>query len=220
MKEASKIPFSERVLQRLHGPEVVKSHRKQAQILEAFAQCLIKKGLADTSYSAVGEIAGMGAAHISYYFPTWESMLLACFQYVIATAQQITIEEIASAKSPQDCLRAMCDAPFLHFKRFPQHSAVLVTYQLECARNGTFRAAHRKIRKQGRDRIRSFLDTLIPHPNVKQDLDAMALAIQSIIVGSVSEWVSGRSSTSTSEAQSNTWLAVDALLTASFREVK
>lgn len=216
MKSVGKIPFSERVLQRLNGPKVTKSHRKQALILDAFAKCLVKKGLADTSYAAVGEIAGMGPPHIGYYFPTWEGMLQASFRYVIATAQEITIEGIASAKTPQQCLKAMCDAPFLHLKRFPEHAAVLVTYQLECARNSEFRATHRAIRKLGRERIKGILDVIFPNPAKGQDLESLALAIQSIIVGYVSEWVSGRSGASTTEAQSKTWHAVEALLTASF----
>lgn len=216
MKAVSQISFSERVLTRLYGPKVTKMQRKQALILDAFAKCLFEKGLADTSYAAVGEIAGMAPSHLGYYFPTWESMLDQCFRYVIATGQEITVEGISAAKNPTASLKAMCDAPFLHLKRFPEHAAVLSAFHLECSRQKTLRSTHRLIRRQGQARIKSLLQKMVADSNLnlqtKIDFDALSVAIQSLIVGYASEWVAGSASQASTATQASLWQAVQSFL--------
>jgi AcrR family transcriptional regulator len=203
----------DQVLTRLHGPKIKKSHRKQVLILEAFAKCLFEKGLADTSYAAVGSYAGMEPPHIGYYFPNWDSMLDACFHYVIATAQEISVQAMESAESAEARLKALCDAPFIHLTGYPEHAAVLAAFQLECARKKNYRLTHQRIRKAGQERILSILKEMFPRARKQTtSLKKLALAIQAIVVGYGTEWVAGRSTESTASAQAATWETVLALL--------
>lgn len=211
MGRLSNEKFIEQVLTRLHDGKVGKQHRKQAVILAGFARCLFEKGLADTSYGAVSKYAGLEPQHIAYYFPTWDSMLDGCFRYVIATAQEITVQTVATAKSPVDKLRALCTAPFTHLQKFPDHAAVLAAFQLECARANTYRSTHRKIRKQGQDRIAQILLAISPKLSSAQS-EELAIAIQALVVGCVTEWVNGRHSESAALARQRTWRAVQKLL--------
>lgn len=207
MKPTSKNEFREKVLSRMYGSKVSKSHHKQAVVLDGFAKCLFERGLADTSFSAVAEYCGMKPSHINYYFPTWEDMLETTFRFVIATAQEVTVGELEKAKTPQARLKAMCDAPFLHLQRYPDHAAILTAYQMECTRQKKFRTLQRKIREQGRDRIKEIL-TQLNMGSGSAKAETLALQIQSTIVGYVTEWSVGRESDSSAQAQKETWNAV------------
>jgi len=192
-------------------------------ILEAFAQCLIEKGLADASYAAIGKYAGMEPPHIGYYFSTWNSMLDGSFRYVIAVGQEITVEGIAAANTPFEKLKAICDAPFDHLKRFPEHVAVLAAFQLECSRQRTYRGTHRSIRKQGQRRIKAILKQIIfdSEKTLKSELDlsSLSIAIQSLIVGYATEWMATKSS-STTKAQGDVWKAVHTLINGAVEKQK
>src|SRR5271155_5202430 len=99
----------DQVYRELFKSGFTKGEQRKAKIVEATIESIAKAGISHTTFDSIAKIARMNRAHIAYYFPTRDAMVLAAIKLVVMTAQQITIQQIRDAKNPLERLKAMID---------------------------------------------------------------------------------------------------------------
>ncbi len=85
------------------------ARRRREQIIDAAEEIIAHHGIANLSLKRIESRAGMSRGHLTYYFPTKESILLAVFDRML---RRMILERLQSSRPPQpmtgrawDCFR-------------------------------------------------------------------------------------------------------------------
>lgn len=141
----------------LFSSEISKKDRKRLAIIGAAIKVIERMGPAGITFGAVSKVLKMEPAHLVYYFPTREALLLSTFQYVVYCAQEITVVHVKSARTPSEQVSAIVNGAFEHVLRYPEHRSVIAALLTEAQKEKTVKALCHEIREAGFARLSAAL---------------------------------------------------------------
>jgi AcrR family transcriptional regulator len=201
--------LDERILRKISVVGEKRGMERRLRIIRAAIDSLSTVGIQDTTFDAVGKIAKMQRSHVAYYFKTHEELLNATIRFVIASAQEVTIELTQKAEAPEDRVSGMVRGAFEQAKRYPKHAMVLTLLWNLATLDPKYRLFHTELRHIGAERVEHVLELLLDNKKVKQAMRrSIAKTIQAITFGYLLEALSTNSFASLEEAEG---LAVDAV---------
>jgi AcrR family transcriptional regulator len=167
-----------------------KSPRKgdiaRTKILAATLHCIANVGIAHTSFESVGKFAGMGRAHVAYYFPDFDQLILSAVQFAITTAQQTTVSHVFQAPSDAERLKAFIRGSFEWAEKHPEQVKVILLFYYYSSWESNYRTLHTQVRQVGAERIAAILKPLLPKVSQKRIAD-YAKTLQLWITGALVE---------------------------------
>ena len=181
------------IFSQLFHLEPSKGDLKRFEIIETAIKCLAKEGFEGGTFEKIAKRLKTRRSHIAYYFEDRDELLRSVVRYIIAQAQQITVELVTQAKTPLEQLQAISNAAFEWADRYPEQARVLVFFHYQCASDLKYKKLHTQIREAGFERIRALVGVL--HGGDKAsgsralDLNERARALQATMTGLVFEYV-------------------------------
>lgn len=134
-----------------------KSDALRREVVDTFIALVGKIGFEETTLDLVAQELGMRRNHVGYYFPSRGSLLSAAVLRVISLGQQITIQQIQLAKTPDEALDAWVGAAFDWLEVFPHHGKVMLVFYSQCPFNKEFQKLNSEIWNVGVERIATLL---------------------------------------------------------------
>lgn len=172
----------------IFGLKPGRGEKRRLAIVEAFVECLASEGLDKTSFEAIGKRVGMTRTHVAYFFANREELIFTTVRYIIATGQEILLGHLAKATTPDECLRAVIEGPFLWMEKHPHHSAVMGQFYYLCTYEKKFRDLQAMIQKGGEERLRACLSQMTDlSPAAARSL---ARSIQALSAGTLNYYFS------------------------------
>lgn len=161
-----------------------KADLRRMAILDAVIGCIAEKGLHALTAQEVGRRSKMRRSHVTYYFPNHDSMLEAAVKFVVSTGQEITVAHVATAKDPEGQLRAMVQATFAWFERYPKHASVMLLLNYYGSCNKAYRALNTQIRSAGENRMEAILKGAPARPGAPSPHE-LAVAMRAFLAGAM-----------------------------------
>jgi TetR/AcrR family transcriptional regulator, transcriptional repressor of bet genes len=175
-----------------------KGDLKRLEIIKAAVKSIARDGFEGGTFESIAKSLKTRRSHVAYYYKDRNQLLTAVIEYIIATAQEITIELIRSQSTPLEQILAMSDAVFVWAKKYPEQARILVFFYYTCSSEPRFKKLNTQIREAGVDRIKSLLGMVLKeHPQAlgRLSLEESAKALQSIMTGLAIDFVSTEKST-------------------------
>ena len=122
--------------------KVKKSDETRERILQAFSQCIVNAGYAQTKLTDIAEEAGLATPHLRYYFKNKESILEHQYERVVARFQD-RVQDI-SAASPRAWFDAYIKLIFDAGSRSLAGRLILIEGNVLVARSSRMKAVKRK----------------------------------------------------------------------------
>lgn len=167
-----------------------KGDLKKIEIIKAAVACIAELGIEHTTFESIGKRIGMLRAHVAYHFNGKQEIIDRAIDYVVANAQQITVEKIKKATNAQQQLSAVVEAAFDWAFEFPEQADVLMLNFYYCRIFGGHLAKHSQMRSMGRERLKKVLAALLPDLKpTGPELEERALVVQSTITGMLVEYL-------------------------------
>ncbi len=156
----------------------------RTKILSATLQCIAHQGIEKTGFESIGKLCGMRRAHVAYYYPDRDELVLAAIQFAIATAQQTTVAHVFQAPSDKERLDAFVHGIFDWAEKYPEHTRVILLFYYCCSCEPKYKALHHQVREQGAQRIAAVLKPLLPSTPSREVVEYAKL-LQNLITGSL-----------------------------------
>lgn len=156
----------------------------RAKIIASVTHCIAHLGIEATTFESVGKFCGMRRAHVAYYYPDLQELILAAVQLTIATAQQSTVAHVFNAASDRERLKAFCQGTFDWAEKNPDQVRVMLLFYYYSSWQPKYRTLHDEIRRLGAQRIAAVLKPLLPSASTK-DLNEKAKFIQNLMTGAL-----------------------------------
>lgn len=180
---------AESVFHELFDLKPGKGDLQRFRILKAAVKCISHDGFEGGTFDKIAKRLGTRRSHVSYYYADRHVLFEQVIQFVIATAQSITVEMVKKAgASPGDQIVAICEAAFEWADRYPDQARVLLYFHFECASKARYRRLNTKIRESGVARLEVLIEeAMAASPRMRLRLPAgeAAKALQSMITGMV-----------------------------------
>ena len=162
-----------------------KSDLKKMAIIQAAVASLAKDGFEGGTFDKVAKRLKTRRSHIVYYFKDRDELFMAVIKYVIATAQQITVEMVSAQTDPFEQVMAMGDAAFEWSEQHPEQAKVLTFFYFICGSDAKFRKLNSQIREAGEARLQALLGAAFKGKVAKVNLEELAKGLQSVMTGLV-----------------------------------
>lgn len=156
----------------------------RTKILSATLHCIANQGIENTTFESIGKFSGMRRAHVAYYYPDRDDLVLSAIQFAIATAQQITVGHVLQATSDPGRLAGFIRGVFDWAQKYPEHGRVVLLFYYYSSWDAKYRALHHQVREQGAERIAAVLKPLLPAQSARE-LFEKAKLVQNLITGSM-----------------------------------
>lgn len=160
-----------------------KGDLKKLEIVKAAIDCLAVEGPESMTYEAIAKRLNTRRAHIAYHFADKNDIYLTAVKYILATAQQITIDHLTKAESGKEMLENYIKSYFLWAKENPQQLSVMLLFYYLCSLKDEYRDLHGQIRKAGIDRLNYILSTKLDKKLPPQAVQQISREVQSLITG-------------------------------------
>lgn len=166
--------------------ELSKSERRRIQIIEAAIGCYATIGLDNTTYERIAEKCGISRSLINQYFPQKELLTEQIMKYIRISLQNLAIEAIASASTPEAKLAALVESTFRWIKEYETNVKVWILLYYYCTINDSFKRINTELVQIGHDRIAGILAAINAGKGVSQtDLLTRAKMIQVVFTGAL-----------------------------------
>ena len=162
-----------------------KGDLKKLEIVKAAIECLAVEGPENMTYEAIAKRLNTRRAHIAYHFSDKSDIYLTAVKYILATAQQITIDSITKAETGKEMLENYIDSYFSWAEQNPQQLTVMLLFYYLCPLKDEYRELHSQIRKAGFERLVYILTTRLEKRLPPTVAAIIASDIQSLITGSM-----------------------------------
>jgi AcrR family transcriptional regulator len=159
-----------------------KTELKKNEIIKNVIHLIATIGIEQTSFENVGKQLGMTKANVAYYFKNKDEMIHFAIKYITITAQTITIQNIQTAKTMEEQIKAYIKAAFEWAKLYPEQMSVMMLFFYYSTIYPNYAELYFNIRQAGKKRIADLLKSDNPKLNTKQAI-AKAHLIQAIITG-------------------------------------
>jgi AcrR family transcriptional regulator len=159
-----------------------KGDLRKIKIIEGAIECIAKHGIEKTNFETIGNAVGMLRAHVAYYFPHKNEILLSVIKYCMATAQQTTVQRVLLVRTDWDRFIASVDASFDWAEENPNQCTAILLLYYYCRIEPEFLALHSEARELGNQRLAALLTPLLPKRLESEILD-IAHELQVIITG-------------------------------------
>ncbi len=156
----------------------------RAKIIAAVTHCIAHLGIEATTFESVGKFCGMRRAHVAYYYPDLQDLILAAIQLTVATAQQSTVSHVFNAASDHERIAGFCRGAFDWAEKNPDQARVLLLFYYYASWQPKYRALHDEIRRYGAQRIAAVLKPLLPSVSAKE-LQDKAKLVQNLLTGAL-----------------------------------
>lgn len=156
----------------------------RAKIIASVTHCIAHLGIEATTFESVGKFCGMRRAHVAYYYPDLQDLILAAVQLTVATAQQSTVSHVFNAASDRDRLEAFCRGAFDWAEKNPDQVRVMLLFYYYSSWQPKYRALHDEIRRYGAQRLAAVLKPVLPGDSSK-DLAEKAKLVQNLLTGAL-----------------------------------
>src|SRR4051812_7506620 len=103
-----------------------KGDLRKFAIIQAAVHCLAEDAMEGGVFDRIGKRLKIRRTLVAYYFKSKDDLLEAAVQYIITTAQQLTIARVQVEKTPEGRLRAMWEAAFDWSEKHPEQARVLM----------------------------------------------------------------------------------------------
>lgn len=162
-----------------------KGDLKKLEIVKAAIECLAVEGPENMTYEAIAKRLNTRRAHIAYHFSDKSDIYLTAVKYILATAQQMTIDSITKAESGKEMLENYIDSYFVWADQNPQQLTVMLLFYYLCSLKEEYRELNAQIRKAGHERLVYILTTRLDKRLSPTIASTIAYDIQSLISGSM-----------------------------------
>lgn len=176
---------------------ITKGEVRKVEIIRAAVECLVEGGYEHFNYNTIGLKAGLARSHIAHYFPDKREILYLVVHGVYRELQQLVIEKISEASSPEAQIKGVIDATVDGIARERGWALVILLFTHVCAQDEKYRKLYTEIRMVGAKRIDRILQGKPGLSELSPKLRYnVARGVQSIILGGVVEnlttdWLSG-----------------------------
>ena len=166
-----------------------RTQNTRAKIIKAALQCLSRQGVVESTITRIAKIAKVHHTVVLYHFPTLESLYLEVIQVLLESLRSATLQAVEPhAKAPRKALEAYILAPFEWAQKNREYFSLWMFFYFLASHPGSvFRENNNQIRKQGRERIATFLYQGIASKSFKSlsvaNVSELSFQIQSIITG-------------------------------------
>ncbi len=167
-----------------------KGDLRKFAIIQAAVHCLAEDAMENGVFDRIGKRLRIRRTLVAYYFKSKDELLEAAVQYVIATAQQLTIERVQGETAPEAKLRAMWEAAFEWTERYPEQARVLVLFEYSSGSRRNHRKINSAIRKAGADRIIALLRELARERKLNSaeaEIEELGRGLQAELTGFIHE---------------------------------
>lgn len=130
-----------------------KSDALRREVVDTFIALVGKIGFEETTLDLIAQELSMRRNHVGYYFPSRGSLLNAAVLRVISLGQQITIQQMQIAKTPEQVIEAWVGAAFDWLEVFPHHGKVMLVFYSQCPFNKEFAKLSAEIWEVGVERV-------------------------------------------------------------------
>ncbi|MBK7844381.1 MAG: TetR/AcrR family transcriptional regulator [Bdellovibrionales bacterium] len=176
---------------------ITKGEVRKIEIIRAAVECLVEGGYEHFNYNTIGLKAGLARSHIAHYFPDKREILYLVVHGIYRDLQQLVIEKITEASTPEAQIKGVIDATIEGIARERGWALVILLFTHVCAQDENYRKLYTEIRKVGAKRIERILQGMAGFSEMTPRLRYnVARGVQSIILGGVAEnlttdWLSG-----------------------------
>lgn len=170
-----------------------KGDLQRLKIIRAAIDCVARSGFEGGTLEKIAKRIGTRRSHVAYYYPDRNELFEHVVQYIIATAQSLTVEMVKAAGTPRDRVIAICDAAFEWAEKYPEQSRVLLYFYFECALKVRYRRLNTTLRASGALRIQALIEEILkssPQFHLRLSTEEAAKALQALMTGIVLESLS------------------------------
>jgi len=179
--------FLEKVyFQSFPGP-IRKGDLKRYEIIKTAISVLATEGVDGIAFDQIAAKLETRRSHISYYFSTPQDLFTAIFQYITATAQAITVEDIKKAQTPRERIRAVGTGALRWVKAHRDQAQVILLLQFMFSYDPALKKMNTGIRQIGRERLQSLFQLALGR---QEGTEALAGELQLLLTGMVVEAMS------------------------------
>jgi TetR/AcrR family transcriptional regulator, regulator of biofilm formation and stress response len=183
----------------------------RARILSATLHCIANVGIAQAGFESIGKFAGMRRAHVAYYFPDLDGLVLSAIQFAISTAQQNTVAHVINATNDHERLQAYLHGSFDWASKYPEQVRVILLFYYYSGHRPEYREIHTKVREIGCERLATILKPLLKK-SAADKVPAYAKLVQNILTGTLVEWATTRQEGSIEALEERTSTAIHLIL--------
>lgn len=159
-----------------------KGDLRKVEILEGAIETIANEGVERLSFESLGKKLNMRRAHVAYYFPDRDEIVLAAIKLVVATVQSFTVERVKLAASDEERLVAFVEGTFKWAETYPKHPPVILLLYYYSSHDKRYRKLHDEARRLGAERIEAIVRPLLP-PARRRHAGAAAKLVQAILTG-------------------------------------
>jgi AcrR family transcriptional regulator len=188
-----------------------KGDLKKIEIIKATIHCLAHLGIENTTFEAIATEIDTRRAHIAYHFKDKNLLFLACIKYILATYQQVSIENIKESSNGENILEHFVKAPFIWAKKYPDQLTVMFLLYYYCRINKTYLKLHTQVRNGGHSRIHYIITKKLKIKASASKLSYLSWSILNIISGNLLN-AATTDSVDLEKAKDDTWRIVKSLV--------
>lgn len=170
-----------------------KGDLRKVAIMEGAIEIIASDGVENLSFESLGKRLKMGRAHVAYYFPDRDELVLSTIKLVVATVQSFTVERVKHAADAPGRLTAFVEATFDWMESYPRHASAILLLYYYASYDRRYRELHDEIRRLGAKRIEAIVKAILP-PAKKRSSMAAAKLVQSILTGHLLDHVTTHAS--------------------------
>lgn len=188
-----------------------KGDLKKIEIIKATITCLAELGIENTTFEAIAKSIGTRRAHIAYHFSDKNLLFLACVKYILATYQQLSLEEIKESKTGEKLLEHFVKSPFIWAKKYPEQLTVMFLLFYYGRMNKEYRILHTHVREGGYNRVHYILTKKVKIKGRADNTKFLSWTILNTISGHLLN-ASTTNTISLDQAKEDTWKTVKKLI--------
>lgn len=172
------------------GLKPTKGDQRKVAIIEAVIEGLGTGGFESITFESIGKRSRMRPSHVAYYYPNIDDAVEAATKFIVATAQQTTVEFVREALTYREKLNAFIEGTFAWVERNPNHFSVMLVLWYYSTHDRKYRKFHDEIRELGATRLEAIIDPVLKKGKRKRGFSARTIAksIQSILTGHLIEF--------------------------------
>tara|TARA_B110001454_G_C12723278_1_gene436233 strand:- start:31792 stop:32409 length:618 start_codon:yes stop_codon:yes gene_type:complete len=169
-----------------------KADKRRLSIIQAAIKSMASEGYEGVNFERLSRKMKIRRSHIVYYFKDRNELVVAMVRYVVALAQELTVQHLSKKKTIEDKIHGICEATFLWADEYREHIQILVTFYALCGSQSTFRKLNTELKEVGSARIAELLK-MYDSKDSAVHIRNKARSIQSTIAGHVIEYIGSNS---------------------------
>ena len=188
MQESSKeITNIDPILYELFEFKPRKGDLKKVEIMKAAIVSLSTLGVEKTSFESIAKLIGTRRAHIAYHFSEKHDIYKGAIKYILATYQQVLMEQLSHAKTGIEMLERYVKAGFSWAENNPNQVSVLLLLGYFCSIDEEYLELNHLVKQKGQERIYFILIDQLDKEISSKDARSLSVTIQNLTSSSIQD---------------------------------